>query len=163
MKNKKPLTLLGAGKTEYPKSPNEAKLETFENKHKDSTYLVPFICTEFTSLCPITSQPDFAKFEIIYVPKVKMVESKSLKLYLFSFRNEGSFHEDVTNRIFKDLWQLMDPWYLRVIGDFTVRGGIAIKPFVELFSFDSRNLLKKKIERMVDEYDRLKTGFNEYR
>jgi 7-cyano-7-deazaguanine reductase len=94
---------------------------------------VGLLCDEFTSLCPITGQPDFATFEIIYVPRIKMVESKSLKLYFVSFRNHGEFHEDVSNRIFKDLWQLMDPKYMRLVGDFHPRGGIKIKPLVEKF------------------------------
>ncbi len=78
-------------------------LETFENKHPENDYWVRFNCPEFTSLCPITGQPDFAEIRISYVPNVRMVESKSLKLYLFSFRNHGDFHEDCVNIIMKDL------------------------------------------------------------
>lgn len=125
--------LKASSATKYPQSPDEARLEAFDNQHPDQNYLVGLLCDEFTSLCPITGQPDFAMFEIIYVPRVKMVESKSLKLYLFSFRNHGEFHEDVSNRIFKDLWKLMDPKYMRLVGDFHPRGGIAIKPLVEKF------------------------------
>ncbi len=127
---------LGSQKTKLPTKPDIKILEAFDNQHQDSLYLVPLICNEFTSICPITGQPDFAKFEIVYVPRVKMVESKSLKLYLFSFRNHGEFHEDVTNRIFKDLWTIMDPKFMRIIGDFSVRGGIAIKPLVQKFAND---------------------------
>ena len=104
-------------------------LETFENKHKDNDYWVQFNCPEFTTLCPITGQPDFAEIVIKYIPDVRMVESKSLKLYLFSFRNHGDFHEDCVNIIMKDLIRLMDPKYIEVLGLFTPRGGISIHPF----------------------------------
>ena len=104
-------------------------LETFENKHPDNDYWVQFNCPEFTSLCPITGQPDFAEIKIMYIPALRMVESKSLKLYLFSFRNNGDFHEDCVNIIMKDLVKLMDPKYIEVIGLFTPRGGISIYPY----------------------------------
>ena len=84
-------------------------LETFENKHQGNDYWVQFNCPEFTSLCPITGQPDFAEIKIMYIPAKRMVESKSLKLYLFSFRNHGDFHEDCVNIIMKDLVKLMEP------------------------------------------------------
>ncbi|MBR1510795.1 MAG: NADPH-dependent 7-cyano-7-deazaguanine reductase QueF [Bacteroidales bacterium] len=104
-------------------------LETFENKHQENDYWVRFNCPEFTTLCPITGQPDFAEIRISYVPDVKMVESKSLKLYLFSFRSNGDFHEDCVNTIMKDLIKLMDPKYIEVTGLFTPRGGISIYPY----------------------------------
>ena len=104
-------------------------LETFENKHQDNDYWVQFNCPEFTSLCPITGQPDFAEIKIMYIPAERMVESKSLKLYLFSFRNNGDFHEDCVNIIMKDLVKLMAPKYIEVIGLFTPRGGISIYPY----------------------------------
>ena len=104
-------------------------LETFVNKHPGNDYWVRFNCPEFTSLCPITGQPDFAEIRISYIPDVKMVESKSLKLYLFSFRNHGDFHEDCVNIIMKDLIRLMDPKYIEVTGIFTPRGGISIWPY----------------------------------
>jgi len=104
-------------------------LETFENKHPDNDYWVQFNCPEFTSLCPITGQPDFAEIKIMYLPAERMVESKSLKLYLFSFRNHGDFHEDCVNIIMKDLVRLMNPKYIEVTGLFTPRGGISIYPF----------------------------------
>jgi len=104
-------------------------LETFENKHPDNDYWVQFNCPEFTSLCPITGQPDFAEIKIMYIPALRMVESKSLKLYLFSFRNNGDFHEDCVNIIMKDLVKLMDPKYIEVVGLFTPRGGISIYPY----------------------------------
>ena len=104
-------------------------LESFENKHPGNDYWVRFNCPEFTSLCPITGQPDFAEIRINYLPDHKMVESKSLKLYLFSFRNHGDFHEDCVNIIMKDLIKLMDPKYIEVTGIFTPRGGISIYPY----------------------------------
>lgn len=122
------LTLLG-GKTEYKDDYAPEVLETFINKHQDNDYWVTFNCPEFTSLCPITGQPDFATIHINYIPDVKMVESKSLKLYLFSFRNHGAFHEDCMNIIMKDLVSLMEPRYIEVIGIFTPRGGISIYPY----------------------------------
>lgn len=113
-------------------------LETFENKHKENDYWVEFLCPEFTSLCPITGQPDFAEINIRYIPGERMVESKSLKLYLFSFRNHGDFHEDCVNVIMKDLIRLMDPKYIEVIGLFTPRGGISIHPYANYGRPDSR-------------------------
>lgn len=123
------LTLLGSKGTVYKMDYNREVLETFENKHPDHDYFVKFNCPEFTSLCPITGQPDFATITISYVPGVKMVESKSLKLYLFGFRNHGDFHEDCINVIMKDLIDLMDPKYIEVWGKFTPRGGISIDPY----------------------------------
>lgn len=123
------VTLLGNQKTKYPQDYAPEMLETFVNKHRDHDYFVKFNCPEFTSLCPMTGQPDFATIYISYVPDVKMVESKSLKLYLFSFRNHGDFHEDCVNIIMKDLIQLMEPKYIEVWGKFTPRGGISIDPY----------------------------------
>jgi len=113
----------------YSQDYDPSVLETFENQHPGNDYWVRFNCPEFTTLCPITGQPDFAEIRISYVPDVRMVESKSLKLYLFSFRNHGDFHEDVVNTIMKDLIRLMDPKYIEVTGFFTPRGGISIYPF----------------------------------
>ena len=104
-------------------------LETFENRHRENDYWVRFNCPEFTTLCPITGQPDFAEIRISYIPDLRMVESKSLKLYLFSFRSNGDFHEDCVNTIMKDLIALMDPKYIEVTGFFTPRGGISIYPY----------------------------------
>ena len=123
------VTLLGNQGTKYPMDYAPEMLETFVNKHQDTDYFVKFNCPEFTSLCPLTGQPDFATIYISYVPDVKMVESKSLKLYLFSFRNHGDFHEDCINIIMKDLVKLMDPKYIEVWGKFTPRGGISIDPY----------------------------------
>lgn len=116
-------------KTEYRTDYAPEVLETFENRHSDNDYWVEFLCPEFTSLCPITGQPDFANITIRYIPNLRMVESKSLKLYLFSFRNHGDFHEDCVNIIMKDLIRLMEPRYIEVLGIFTPRGGIAIHPY----------------------------------
>ena len=123
------VSLLGDQHTKYPTDYAPEVLETFVNKHPDNDYVVTFNCPEFTSLCPKTHQPDFAKIIINYIPREKMVESKSLKLYLFSFRNHGDFHEDCVNMIMKDLVKLMEPKYLEVIGIFNPRGGISIYPF----------------------------------
>ena len=115
---------------EYTFDYNKKLLEAFENKHSNRDYFVKFNCPEFTSLCPITGQPDFATIYISYIPNIKMVESKSLKLYLFSFRNHGGFHEDCINIILNDLVELMEPRYIEVWGKFTPRGGISIDPYV---------------------------------
>ena len=123
------ITHLGNQGTKYDFGYNPELLEVFENKHPDNDYFVKFNCPEFTSLCPITGQPDFATIYISYIPNIKMVESKSLKLYLFSFRNHGDFHEDCMNIIMKDLIKLMDPKYIEVWGKFTPRGGISIDPY----------------------------------
>lgn len=123
------ISLLGNQGTKYPDNYTPEILETFINKHPEHDYFVKFNCPEFTSLCPITGQPDFAAITISYVPDVRMVESKSLKLYLFSFRNHGDFHEDCVNIIMEDLIQLMDPKYIEVWGKFTPRGGISIDPY----------------------------------
>ncbi|MBQ9587541.1 MAG: NADPH-dependent 7-cyano-7-deazaguanine reductase QueF [Bacteroidales bacterium] len=116
-------------KTTYSTDYAPEVLETFENRHQDNDYWVEFHCPEFTTLCPITGQPDFAEIIIRYIPDVRMVESKSLKLYLFSFRNHGDFHEVCVNIIMKDLVRLMEPRYIEVVGLFTPRGGIAIHPY----------------------------------
>ena len=123
------ITHLGNQGTKYDFGYTPEVLEVFENKHPDNDYFVKFNCPEFTSLCPITGQPDFATIYISYIPSIKMVESKSLKLYLFSFRNHGDFHEDCMNIIMKDLIKLMDPKYIEVWGKFTPRGGISIDPY----------------------------------
>ena len=123
------LKSLGSAGTVYNNTDAPEVLETFTNNHPDNDYWVRFNCPEFTSLCPITGQPDFAEIRISYIPDIKMVESKSLKLYLFSFRNHGDFHEDCVNIIMKDLIRLMDPKYIEVTGIFTPRGGISIWPF----------------------------------
>ncbi len=118
------LTLLGSGRNS--KARPSKRLEVFPNKSANA-YLVELFTDEFTCLCPATGQPDFAKIKISYVPKNLIVESKSLKLYLWSFRNEGCFHEHLTNVILDDLCAVLDPVWCKVEGDFNVRGGIGIK------------------------------------
>lgn len=138
------VTLLGNTGVKYPTSYSPEVLETFVNKHPGREYLVTFTCPEFTSLCPKTGQPDFAKILITYIPREKMVESKSLKLYLFSFRNHGDFHEDCVNIILNDLVSLMDPRYIEVKGIFTPRGGIAIHPFANWGDEDHTDLVAQR-------------------
>ena len=135
-------------KTEYRSDYAPEVLETFENKHKENDYWVRFNCPEFTSLCPITGQPDFAEIRIAYIPGERMVESKSLKLYLFSFRNHGDFHEDCVNIIMKDLIHLMQPKYIEVTGFFTPRGGISIWPYAN-YGMPGTKYEKMAEERLV--------------
>lgn len=122
------VSLLG-NKTAYKSDYAPEVLESFPNKHLQNDYWVKFNCPEFTSLCPMTGQPDFATIYISYVPDERLVESKSLKLYLFSFRNHGDFHEDCVNIIMKDLIKLMEPKYIEVWGKFLPRGGLSIDPY----------------------------------
>lgn len=129
MREKENLTKLGSKLTNYAMDYDPSVLERFSNKHPDNDYYVKFNCPEFTSLCPITGQPDFAAIYISYVPDAYLVESKSLKLYLFSFRNHGDFHEDVVNVIMKDLIALLEPKYIEVWGKFLPRGGLSIDPY----------------------------------
>ena len=124
------VTLLGNKNVAYSYDYCPEIVETFENRHQERDYWVKFNCPEFTALCPITGQPDYATIYISYVPDMRMVESKSLKLYLVSFRSHGDFHEDVVNVILSDLVALMQPKYIEVWGKFLPRGGISIDPFV---------------------------------
>ena len=119
------LTLLG--KTTQPVK----KLETFPNHHPDRNYTVTLKTEEFTCVCPMTGQPDYAQINIQYIPDKKIVESKSLKLYLWSFRNEGIFHEHLTNMILDDLAAAVKPRWCKVTAEFAVRGGIGITVEVE--------------------------------
>ena len=109
-----------------PSQPSK-DLATFPNPRPGRRYEISFSCPEFTCFCPVTGQPDFATIEIRYVPDQLCVELKSLKLYLWSFRNEGAFHEAVTNRILDDLVGILEPLEMEVIGDFNIRGGIHTK------------------------------------
>jgi 7-cyano-7-deazaguanine reductase len=124
------LTQLGR-KVTPPSSPQEAQLETFVNPHPDADYVVRLTAPEFTTLCPITGQPDFAALIVDYVPQECLVESKSFKLFLWSFRNHGIFHEEGTVYIHKRLELALRPQYLRVVGLWNVRGGIAIDVVIE--------------------------------
>lgn len=125
----KDLTHLGSKETKYLYEYSPEVLESIDNLHTDRDYFVKLNCPEFTSLCPLTGQPDFATIYISYIPDKKLVESKSLKLYLFSFRNHGDFHEDCVNIIMNDLIKLLDPKYIEVWGKFLPRGGISIDPW----------------------------------
>ncbi|WP_368413958.1 preQ(1) synthase [Falsiroseomonas sp.] len=124
------LTMLGQNTTQ-PTSPEEAVLERVPNPHPDLRYCVRFVAPEFTSLCPITGQPDFAHLVIDYVPRDFLVESKSLKMFLTSFRNHGSFHESCTVGIAKRLLDLLGPEWLRIGGYWYPRGGIPIDVFYQ--------------------------------
>ncbi|MCM1450969.1 MAG: preQ(1) synthase [Clostridium sp.] len=139
------LSLLGNKGVKYPTDYDPSLLETFANRHPEHDYLVTLLCPEFTTLCPITSQPDFGKITINYIPGERMVESKSLKLYLFSFRNHGDFHEDVVNIIMKDLIALMQPRYIEVLGEFMPRGGISIHPFANYADAEHQDLAAKRL------------------
>lgn len=128
-KELKGVNLLGNTKTNYPTEYSPETLEVFPNKNPKDEAWTTFLCTEFTSLCPKTGQPDFARIYINYIADKQMVESKSLKIYLFSFRNHGDFHEDCIQKICNDLYNVMKPKYIEVIGEFTPRGGITIYPY----------------------------------
>ncbi len=143
-RKKENLSLLGK-ETKYLDHYAPEVLETFENMNKENDYWVQFNCPEFTTLCPITGQPDFAEIKIMYIPAERMVESKSLKLYLFSFRNHGDFHEDSVNVIMKDLVKLMQPKYIEVLGLFVPRGGISIYPYANY------GMPGTKYEKMAEE------------
>lgn len=144
------VTLLGNQGTKYQFDYRPDVLETFVNKHPGNEYLVTFDCPEFTSLCPKTGQPDFGRIVINYIPRERMVESKSLKLYLFSFRNHGDFHEDCVNIIMKDLIKLMDPKYIEVRGIFNPRGGISIYPFANYGDDQHQDLVKARLLARFD-------------
>ena len=145
------LTQLGAS-SKIPVDYDPGVLETFSNAHPDRDYFVTLRCPEFTTLCPITGQPDFATLLINYIPNERLVESKSLKLYLFSFRNHGDFHEDVTNVVMNDLVELMQPKYIEVKGLFVPRGGIAIHPFANWAnpSFGYAETAKARLFEQID-------------
>ncbi len=121
------LTLLGASETSYPESPEQAHLEVFQNRYAKRDFQITFRCPEFTSRCPITNQPDFGAISISYTPDKTCIESKSLKLYLFAFRNHNTFHEEAVNRILDDVVAACAPREARVEGIFNPRGGISIE------------------------------------
>lgn len=148
-RTKKELSNLGLGSTQtnYPDTYAPEVLESFPNQHPEKEAWTSFICTEFTSLCPKTMQPDFAKVFVNYIADKKMVESKSMKLYLFSFRNHGDFHEDCIQKICDDLVKLLKPKYLEVIGEFTPRGGIAIFPYAQ-YANSTKKFQELKNERL---------------
>jgi len=126
-KNSKPvLKLLGRSDAAFPKKPTRDTLETFPNRHRNRSYWVTFECPEFTSLCPVTGQADFANISIQYIPNEMCVESKSLKFYLASYRSTPSFGEDVANRILDDLVAVLKPQEIKVVAEFAPRGGISL-------------------------------------
>jgi 7-cyano-7-deazaguanine reductase len=133
-KSSKKLTQLGK-QVRQPQAPDEAVLEAVPNPHPDSDYVIRFTAPEFTTLCPITGQPDFAHFVIDYVPGKAIVESKSLKLYLTSFRNVGGFHEATTLAIAKRIIAAVKPKYLRIGGYWYPRGGMPIDVFFQAGKF----------------------------
>ena len=151
MRTSENLTLLGA-KAELPADYDPSVLEAFANAHTGHDYLVTLRCPEFTTLCPITGQPDFGTLLINYIPAERLVESKSLKLYLFGFRNHGDFHEDVTNIVMDDLIELMAPKYIEVKGLFAPRGGIAIHPFANWANpdFGYGETAKRRLFEQID-------------
>ena len=120
------LTLLSRSHTEYPDTPDKAKLETFVNAYPQRDYEILFDCPEFTSLCPVTGQPDFGHIRVRYIADKRCIESKSLKLYLYSFRNHHTFHEEAVNRILTDLAKACKPRWMEVNGEFRPRGGISL-------------------------------------
>ena len=136
MSKKQPATPTGVtqlGKSvALPESPDQAELERVANPHADTRYVARFTAPEVTCLCPVTGQPDFAHFVIDYVPKKWLIESKSLKLYLASFRNHGAFHEDCTVAIGKRIASLIEPHYLRIGGYWFPRGGMPIDVFWQM-------------------------------
>lgn len=144
-KELKGVSLLGNTNTDYPTQYSPEVLEVFPNKNPNNDAWTTFICTEFTSLCPKTGQPDFARVYINYIADKQMVESKSLKIYLFSFRNHGDFHEDCIQKICNELYNIMKPKYIEVIGEFTPRGGITIYPYC------SESNASAKFKKLKDE------------
>lgn len=151
------LSSLGSGKTVYRyDNPTKDTLEIFDNQHPASPHVVGLECTEFTSLCPMTGQPDFGVIHIAYIPNKSCVESKSLKLYLGSYRNHGSFHEDCVNQIAHDIFERIQPQYLRVFGNFNVRGGIAIKPLALTIAPELSAEQRALCAELLANYDRLK-------
>ncbi|MFA5071927.1 MAG: preQ(1) synthase [Candidatus Pacearchaeota archaeon] len=141
---------------EYATNPQPSLLETFPNKYPENIYLVPFVQPkiEFVSNCPKTGQPDFARIEFVYVPNDLMIESKSVKLYLLSYKNAGCFHEDTVNRIANDLMAILKPKYLRVFGDYVSRGSLSIKPLVERWNLSEEDKCQEMIVRLVQDYDK---------
>ncbi len=120
------LTLLSASERNYPTAPDQARLEAFDNIYADRDYVIEFDCPEYTSLCPVTGQPDFGHITVRYVPDKRCIESKSLKLYLYSFRNVNIFHEESVNKILDAVVATCSPRRAEVTGRFRPRGGIAI-------------------------------------
>jgi len=125
-KTAKKFRLLGASDSQFPAKPTPSTLETFPNRFRKRSYWIHFDCPEFTSMCPVTGQPDFAALEIRYVPDELCIETKSLKFYLASYRNTRSFNEEIVNRILEDLVEVCAPRCMEVHGEFSPRGGISV-------------------------------------
>ena len=142
------ISLLGNQKTAYPTEYDPSVLEKFENTHPESDDIVSLDAFEWSGCCPKTHQPDFATIYISYIPDKYLVESKSLKLYLFSYRNHGCFHEDVIHQIRNDLVELLQPRYLEIFGDFNSRGGICILPS-SIYATPEYEDMKKHRQMMI--------------
>ncbi|MDA8207642.1 MAG: preQ(1) synthase [Actinomycetota bacterium] len=150
------LSHLGSKGTTYNyDSPSAGILEVFPDPHPGTPYVIGLDCFEFTSLCPVTGQPDYGRIWIDYVPEGLCVESKSLKLYMVSYRNHGAFHEACVNSIADDLVSRLSPLYLRVFGDFNARGGIAIRPMAIRWKAGVPADVRGEVESTVAAYDRL--------
>lgn len=130
-RSNKGLTLLGKSELGLPASPSEAQLESFANKYPGRDYWIHVDCPDFTSLCPVTGQPDFAEISVDYIPGASCIETKSLKFYLASYRNVKSFNEEVINRILDDLVKACSPKRMKAVGKFAARGGLALTVTVE--------------------------------
>lgn len=141
------LTLLRRSRQAYPDHPDKGTLEAFANTHPGREYTIEFDCPEFTSLCPVTAQPDFGHITIRYVPDKLCIESKSLKIYLFSYRNHGTFHEAAVNRILDDVVAAIRPVRVEVTGTFRPRGGIAIKVVASHPSSNRPRAVKRNIKQ----------------
>jgi 7-cyano-7-deazaguanine reductase len=152
------LTLLGGATPNRYDHPEPEMLECFANTHLDEPWVVGLECGEFTSLCPVTGQPDFGRIRIQYIPDRLCVESKSLKLYLGAYRNHGSFHEDCVNRIAGDLQARVAPRYLRVLGDFNARGGISIRPLAVRRVSDLGANEEARCLALLAQYDSITSG-----
>ena len=150
------LTLLGnqAPRFSYD-TPTADILEVFENRHRETPYVIGLHSLEFTSLCPMTGQPDYGTIQIDYVANELCIESKSLKFYLVSYRNHGAFHEDCVNLIADDIFNVTQARYVRVFGDFNVRGGIAIRPMAVRRSSGNSGELNREIGDLIESFDRL--------
>ncbi len=139
MDNTKKFDLLGKAINELPASPSEAQLDAFPNRNKNRNYIVSFECADFTSLCPVTQQSDFAKIHIQYIPGEQCIESKSLKFYLQSYRSQKMFNEDIVNQILSDLVKACSPKWMQVKGAFAARGGISLTATAEFPDINVEN------------------------
>lgn len=151
------LTALGGHSRYRYEDPDPGILETFSNPRPQAGWAVGLECMEFTSLCPMTGQPDFGRLHILYVPLLRCVETKSLKLYLGAYRNHGAFHEECVNRIADDLVEACEPGWLRVFGDFVPRGGISIRPIAIRVSPELDDAQVARCEALIAAHDAAST------